>query len=228
VRDRAPRRRRRRTLIALAVPGALALAGIGFLVAGLMAVGSGPPTPAYPEPVPGARVWASTVRLRPMDRSEPRRIEIPSIGVDASVMPVGLAPDGSVGTPPLSRPQLTGWYRNGRTPGERGSAVILGHVDSYASGRAVFYDLGRLKRGAVIDVERGDHSVAEFKVDAVSLVPRSRFPVSTVYGPVPYPGLRLVTCAGPFDAASGSYRDNIVVFASLVAERTPLLGLLGG
>lgn len=226
----APGRGNRRggLAFALGIPLVLAVAGIGFLLAGLMAVGSGPPSPDYPEPVPGARVWSSTVHVLPMRRSQPQRIQVPSIHVDASVTPVGLAPDGSVGIPPLSQPQLTGWYRKGSAPGQLGSAVILGHVDSYASGRAVFFDLGRLRRGAEIDVVRQDGSVATFKVDAVSLVPRDRFPASTVYGDVPYPGLRLVTCAGTWDTHTSAYTENVVVFASMVGQHTPLLGLLGG
>lgn len=228
MRERRGRGRGGRVAFAFGIPVVLALAGIGFLLAGLMAVGSGPPMPSYPEPVPGARVWSSTVHVQPMGRSQPERIEIPAIHVDAPVTPVGLASDGTVGIPPLSKPQLTGWYRNGRTPGELGSSVILGHVDSYASGRAVFFDLGTLTRGAEVDVVRQDGSVAMFKVDAVSLVAQSRFPASTVYGNVPYPGLRLITCAGPFDSAAGRYTDNVVVFASLVGQHTPLLSLLGG
>jgi hypothetical protein len=225
-----PRRRSRRGRIALAfgIPSLLAIAGIGFLIAGMMAIGSGPPTPDYPAPVPGAKVWSSTVHVQPMTPSEPVKVVAPSIGVDASVAPVGLSADGTVGLPPLSQPYLAGWYRYGRTPGEQGSSVIIGHVDSYASGRAVFYNLGHLTRGAVIEVTRRDHSVAEFKVDAVTIVQRDRFPAPTVYGQVPYPGLRLVTCGGTFDSQSGSYPDNVVVFASLVGRHTPLLGLIGG
>jgi sortase (surface protein transpeptidase) len=225
---RRPRPSKARILFALVLPFALLVAGFSFLLAGLSAIGSGPPAPSYPDPVPGARVWSSTVHVQPMRASAPVRVSIPAINVDAAVAPVGNGADGSIGIPPLSQPQLAGWYRYGRTPGERGASVIVGHVDSHIGNHAVFFDLGKLRRGAEIDVRRQDGSVAEFKVDAVSLVARDRFPAGTVYGQLPYPGLRLITCGGTFDTAAGAYPDNVVVFASLVAQHVPLLGLLDG
>jgi hypothetical protein len=208
-------------VIAYAVSTMLGLAGIGFLLAGLGAMRPGPPLPPYAAPVPGATVWASQARLAGLARSEPARIDIPTLDVHATVAPVGVGSDGAVGIPPLSRPHLTGWYRYGPSPGEVGSAVILGHVDSFASGKAVFYDLGRLTSGQEIAVTRRDHTVATFKVDAVSAFSKSMFPTSSVFGHVDYPGLRLITCGGPFDSGSGSYRDNIIVFASLTGIRRP-------
>jgi hypothetical protein len=220
-RSEAPGRSRlaasgRRTAVGLTICTMLGLAGVGFLGVGLWGVGSGPPLPPYPAPVPGATVWASSVRLPGLGRSDPVRIDIPDIGVHAGVVPVGLGPGNSIGVPPLSQPDLTGWYRYGRTPGEKGPAVVLGHVDSHASGRAVFYELGRLHSGQEIDVVRHDHTVAKFKVDAVGEFSTSRFPSGPVFGQVDYPGLRLVTCGGQFDSAAGHYLDNVVVFASLV------------
>jgi hypothetical protein len=208
-------------LIAYSVCSLLAVAGLGFLVAGLGAMRPGPPLPPYPAPVPGATVWASQARLPGMARSEPARIDIPDIHVHAPVAPVGVGPDATIGVPPLSRPDLTGWYRYGPTPGETGSAVIVGHVDSYASGKAVFYDLGRLRSGQEVDIMRQDHTIARFKVDAVSEFSKSAFPSSSVFGHVDYPGLRLVTCGGPFDSRTGTYLDNVIVFASLTGVERP-------
>jgi Sortase domain len=207
---------RRGAAIGLTLCTMLGLVGAGFLVAGLSGIGSGPPQPPYPAPVPGATVWASSVRLPGLGRSEPVRIDIPDISVHAGMVPVGVGPGNAIGVPPLSQPDLTGWYRYGRTPGEKGSAVVLGHVDARASGKAVFYDLGRLRSGQEVDVVRRDHTVAKFKVDAVSRFATSSFPTGAVFGGVDYPGLRLITCGGQFDAASGHYLDNVVVFASMV------------
>src|SRR5215469_10132043 len=63
-------------------------------------------------------------------------------------------------------------------------------------------------------------SVAAFAVDGVQKVAKTQFPTRDVYGNVPYPSLRLVTCGGPFDAGSGQYADNIVVYAHLSGVRT--------
>ena len=92
----------------------------------------------------------------------------------------------------------------------------MGHVDSY-SGPSVFFSIKNLLPGDLIDVAQADGTVAAFVVDGVQKVAKVLFPASAVYGNVPYPSLRLVTCGGPFDAGQGQYLDNIVVYAHLIA-----------
>jgi len=100
--------------------------------------------------------------------SPPDRIRIPSIHVDAPLMGLALTPSGSLDVPPAAKRNLAGWYEAGTTPGEKGTAVVAGHVDN-ADGPAVFYDLGALKKGSRIEVDRRDGSTALFSVDAVEL-----------------------------------------------------------
>ena len=116
--------------------------------------------------------------------------------------------------PPLSQAQEAGWYRLGPAPGARGAAVIAGHVDT-TRGPAVFFRLGALRPGDLVRVRRQDETTATFRVDSVETVPKSAFPTAKVYGPVPYAGLRLITCGGPFDRRSGHYDDNFVVYGHL-------------
>lgn len=191
-----------------------------LLAAGLVAVGLGLRGPGGP-PQPPA--WAATTRAVDhngpvLSRSAPVQVAIPSIGVRAPLSRLGLEPDGSVQVPPADRPDEAGWYDGGPAPGERGPAVILGHVDS-AKGAAVFYDLGRLRPGNRIEVNRADGRTAVFTVESVERVAKDRFPTQRVYGPLDHAGLRLVTCGGWFDRAERSYRDNIIVFAALTAVR---------
>jgi Sortase domain len=94
-------------------------------------------------------------------------------------------------------------------------SVILGHVDSY-SGTSVFYDLKTLRPGNLVKVVRADGSTAVFSVDGLQRAAKDTFPAASVYGGLSYPGLRLVTCGGPFDSATGHYLDNIIVYAHLV------------
>jgi Sortase domain len=150
----------------------------------------------------------------PLPRAMPTRIEIPAIRVDAPIAPLGLDEDGGVQVPPLSRPALTGWYQPGPAPGQRGGAVILGHVDTRRNGPAVFYRLKQLRPGNWITVRRSDGGTARFQVDSVERFPRGEFPTARVYGPLDYPGLRLVTCGGQFDYQRHEYEDNLMVFAS--------------
>ncbi|MBQ1011369.1 class F sortase [Micromonospora sp. M51] len=144
-------------------------------------------------------------------RSAPTSIEIPRIGVDATIMSLGTNPDGTVQVPPLDKADQAGWYEPGASPGETGNAVIVGHVDSAVLGPAVFFDLGALTPGDTITVRRADGVPASFTVDSVTSYPKTAFPTELVYGPSDRPGLRV------FDQAAKSYPDNIVVFATLAA-----------
>ncbi|PWR10358.1 class F sortase [Micromonospora acroterricola] len=149
-------------------------------------------------------------------RSAPTSIEIPRIGVDATIMSLGTNPDGTVQVPPLEQADQAGWYEPGASPGETGNAVIVGHVDSAKLGPAVFFDLGSLVPGDTITVRRADGRAVAFRVDSVKSYPKTSFPTELVYGPNDRPGLRVVTCGGQFDQAAKSYPDNVVVFATLV------------
>jgi sortase (surface protein transpeptidase) len=148
-------------------------------------------------------------------RSEPTQISIPSIGVRAKIVEVGLDATGALEVPPLEEAQLAGWYGLGPSPGEVGNAVVVGHVDSYAMGPAVFFKIGSLRRGAVIEIRREDGTVAKFLVDSVGSYPKSDFPTDLVYGESDRASLRLITCGGPFDRAARSYLHNVIVFATL-------------
>lgn len=177
-------------------------------------------------PVAGATYTPATVgttapqvhadpRATALSRSLPVKIQIPAINVSAPVMEVGRNADGSVQVPPLENHNLTGWYKYSPTPGQMGASVILGHVDSY-QGISVFYYLKDLIQGDQISVTLADGTVANFVVDGLEKVTKTDFPTSDVYGNVPYPGLRLITCGGPFDHSSGHYLDNIIVYAHLL------------
>ncbi len=142
----------------------------------------------------------------------PTRIEIPSIGVSSSLLRLGKAKDGTVEVP--GPWDVAGWYADGPRPGDSGSAVILGHVDS-KSGPAVFYRLRELRPGDQIEVSRADGSKVTFMVDRTAQYLKKRFPTDEVYYPTLEPSLRLVTCGGEFDHSVGHYKSNIIVFASM-------------
>jgi sortase (surface protein transpeptidase) len=154
-------------------------------------------------------------QARPLARSAPVSIRIPAISVDAPVMKVGDDATGTVQVPPLDDHNLTGWYRYGPAPGQRGAAVILGHVDSL-TGISVFYYLKDLHAEDRVYVTLADGKIAVFAVDGVQKVTKDAFPTASVYGKAGYPSLRLITCGGPFDAATGHYLDNIIVYAHLI------------
>ena len=145
----------------------------------------------------------------------PVRLEIPAIGVATGLQRLGRAGDGTVEGPHgPDQWEVAGWYEDGTRPGDPGSAVILGHVDSKA-GPAVFYRLRELRPGDRVEVVRAGGSRVTFTVERVARYPKRRFPTADVYYPTLTPMLRLVTCGGPFDVATGHYRANVIVFATL-------------
>jgi hypothetical protein len=149
---------------------------------------------------------------------DPVRLRIPAIGVDTGLQRLGQAPDGTVEVPKGPRQwDMAGWYADGTRPGDPGSAVMLGHVDSRTDGPAVFFRLRDLRRGDEIKVVRADGSTVRFAVDRTEQFPKSRFPTDAVYYPTLTPELRLVTCGGSFDTTAGHYRSNVIVFATLRA-----------
>ena len=150
-----------------------------------------------------------------LDPSPPKRLTIRSIKVEAPILQVGRAKDGSVDVPPLKRHNEAGWFDQGPTPGQFGPALIVGHADT-TSGPSIFHHLGRLKPGQKIEVLRQDDSVAIFQINSVERFGKEKLPVKRVYGDYSRPSLRLVTCGGRWLGGSRGYSDNVVVFASLV------------
>lgn len=165
-------------------------------------------------PHPGRRALLS----RPMARSRPVSLAIPAIHVRARVIALGQAPDGAPAVPSLSTPMLTSWYDRGPTPGAAGTAIIFGHVDAAAVGPAVFYNLGRLRRGDLVYVTLASRHTGVFRVYAAEMYAKPGFPPA-IYGATWWPTLRLITCGGQFDPATGHYLANIVVFAEYAGQR---------
>jgi sortase (surface protein transpeptidase) len=140
--------------------------------------------------------------------------------------------------PPVDQPGQASWYAGEHPdvdgdewqPGENGPAVIAGHVDGIVNGQkgspGVFFRLHELTPGAEIIVDRDGADPLTFVVDRVeqhhkdALDPASKqydpALVDAIYlGPTERPELRIVTCGGTFDRASGHYLDNVIVWAHL-------------
>ncbi|WP_405859280.1 class F sortase [Streptomyces sp. NBC_00090] len=171
-------------------------------VDGSRAVDGGPAPASVPDPLPA---------------SPPVRVRVPAVRVDAPVTEVGLDTDGWIEAPPPEDDHLAGWFTGAVTPGERGTAVVVGHVDT-PRGRAVFYDLGALGKGHRVEVVRRDGRTAVFSVYGAEVVPKEGFPAARVYGDSGLPELRLITCGGTFTEETG-YEGNVVVSARLVEVR---------
>lgn len=145
--------------------------------------------------------------------ADPAAVTIPAIGVDAALVGLGLQPDGAMQVPDFG---LAGWYAQGPLPGAPGPAVLVGHVDS-KSGPDVFYRLRELVAGDQVIVRDAAGAEHAFTVQRVDQVDKDALPVDEIWNATAEPVLRLITCGGSFDRASGHYRDNVIVYAAATA-----------
>lgn len=181
--------------------------GISAPTTGDMAAAGRPSTAGLPPAAP------------PLKQAVPLRVDIPDLGVRAPVVARGLDAQGAVDSPPLDQPGVVAWYAAGAKPGAPGTAVFVGHVDTRTK-PAVFYRLGSLRPGASVRVGRDDGRVAQFTVEDVEVLDRGHFDARQAYGQR-QPGraeLRLITCGGTYDRASGTYAANVVVSAYLTSS----------
>jgi LPXTG-site transpeptidase (sortase) family protein len=171
-----------------------------------------PPLAAVPvvSPIPTAKTKTA--------KAKPTRIKIPKIKVNSVIGAVTVDIKGKLGTPPLTKPNQTGWYRFSPVPGEVGPAIINGHV-STQKGPAVFDRLRELAKGDQIYVYRSDGKVTRFTVSGIEQASKKTFPTSRVYGNTTNSQLRLVTCGGVFNKTAHSYTDNIIVYATLSKKK---------
>ena len=195
------------------------LAGTALLLGGAAAIGVAVLAQQHaPSPTPAAAgtVGPAAPKEPSLRRSAPVSVAIPAIGVRSPLLRLGLNPDGTIQVPNLATSaDEAAWYKYSVTPGQVGASVIEGHVDNYR-GPAVFYRLGALRPGNQVDVRLADGVTAVFRVSGVREYPKDKFPAQAIYGPTGYAALRLITCGGDFDYATGHYLSSIVVFASLV------------
>ncbi|MDX2546929.1 class F sortase [Streptomyces sp. WI04-05B] len=150
-----------------------------------------------------------------LPRARPTRLLIPAIGVSAPFVGLAIGDSGQLEPPPADDTNLVGWQADGVSPGEAGTAIIAGHVDT-ATSAAVFAGLSELKKGNRFSVNRSDGRTAVFVVDSVETFAKDDFPDQRVYADTPQAQVRLITCAGDYDHAVRDYTDNLVVFAHLV------------
>lgn len=202
--------------------GMIVLCAVALLILTVRLIGgddtpSDSSRPAHAPPAPHATAPAMPgphATGRHLPRSKPVRLLIPKISVDAPFTDLAIGSNGQLEPPPAHDVNLVGWHAEGASPGEAGTSIVAGHVDT-ATSPAVFADLGALQKGDVFHVERADGRTASFVVDSVETFAKDRFPSRRVYGDTPQAQVRLITCAGDYDRTVKDYTDNLVVFAHL-------------
>jgi Sortase domain len=206
-----PPRGRARVRLTGVTGAALIAAGAGAIAAAVLAQQHAP----SPAPSAAGAIGAAAVKGPAVQRSVPVSVSIPEIGVRSKLLSLGLNPDGTIAVPSLATSaDQAAWFKYSVTPGQVGAAVIEGHVDSY-QGPAVFFRLGALHPGNLIDVTLADGITTVFRVTGVREYAKDEYPAKMIYGPTDDAALRLITCGGDFDFATRHYLSSVVVFAVL-------------
>jgi sortase (surface protein transpeptidase) len=219
----APQRQRHRRLRPVSRRG-----GVVVLLCGLLAIGTGacgmaiasntghpaasPSGPPTFVPVPRGQRAPVPQPSGSGKVAKPASLIIPSIGVKTRLIRLGVTSAGALQVPVSTA--VAGWYTFSPRPGAIGSSIIAGHIDSFR-GPGIFYRLQEMKPGEKIYIRRTNRTVAVFRVTGKHTFLKSHFPTQDVYGPTPTAQLRLITCGGTFEVATGHYLSNVIVFATL-------------
>lgn len=175
------------------------------------------PTSTYtstPEPSPTP---TATFTPSPTPRPGlPVQLRIPAIGVDSFIEHVGLTEDLAMDVP--STWENVAWYKLGYRPGERGNAVIAGHLDTVTGAPAVFWDLETLESGDEIFIRGLDGIERRFIVDSHTRYPYDEAPVQEIFGPASESRLALITCKGAWDRVNRNYSHRVVVYATAAED----------
>lgn len=142
----------------------------------------------------------------------PSRLQISTLRIDAPVVPVGVETTGDIEIP--TDVHTLGWYRYGAGPGApAGSIVIVGHLDSATQGIGTLAYLRTIEADATITVTTADGQRWNYRVVGRQAYSKTSLPLPALFSTEGAPRLTLITCGGPFDRTTRSYRDNIVVTA---------------
>jgi LPXTG-site transpeptidase (sortase) family protein len=206
-------------------PGLWWMLSAVLLVVAVGCVGWGAPQHQHPLAPPVASPATTSTAPVPTSApvavvaySVPISLRVPAIALSVPLSMLGLNPDGSVQVP--DNDTEPGWFKLGPSPGEIGSAVILGHVDTY-QGPGIFFQLRALQAGDQVQVSLTDGAVATFAVTSVVQYEKAQFPARLVYASQGKSELQLVTCGGAFDSQTGHYLSNVVVYTSFVSATAP-------
>lgn len=191
--------------------GALAVAGITLVLAGSLG-GSARSADIAADLGAGPVVAVPQVRLT---SAPPVALVVPALGIDTRLVGLATGRDGNLQVDPDA--SRAGWYNEGPAPGDLGPAVLAGHLDSPA-GPGVFARLATLHPGDSITVRRADGTDVRFVVDDVQTYAKRAFPTARVYAGDGTATLRVITCGGAVDRATGRYRSNTIVFAHEVGQ----------
>ena len=157
----------------------------------------------------------ATATPTPVDELQPVRLDIPSIGIDSFIEPLGVLPNGDLQTPTQNPWVDSGWYSDGPHPGERGSAVIDGHLDRPGGYPAVFWYLRNIQVGSTVFVTQKNGKQLRFHVTHIVYYTPQDAPLQDIFGNRSGYYLNLITCAGDWIPDQHQTTLRLVVYTIL-------------
>lgn len=145
--------------------------------------------------------------------AEPAFFVIPKLGVNTTIEPVGTDQEGKMDVP--KDDWNVGWYSLGIKPGEKGSAVMAGHLDTATGAPAVFYNLSRLTLGDEVSVVSQEGKNLVFTVIKIQNYPYDQVPMQEVFELNDKPRLNLITCTGVWNTGDRNYSNRLVVYTEI-------------
>ncbi|GGI47898.1 LPXTG-site transpeptidase (sortase) family protein [Agromyces flavus] len=173
---------------------------------------SEPAAAATPAPLPDIPRQSAALDDQPAAPPEPTRLEVPALGIDVSVRPVGLDNQGRMGL--FEDPAIAAWYRWGPAPASAaGSTVIAAHVDSLTYDVLPFARLKDAAPGTEVVVTDAAGERHAYAVESMQVIEKADVDWDAAFDRSGAPRLTLVTCGGEFDYANRRYLSNLVVTA---------------
>jgi LPXTG-site transpeptidase (sortase) family protein len=155
------------------------------------------------------------VTPKPVDEALPVRLSVPSAGINAPIEQVGALANGDMATPTRSPWVDAGWYSDGPHPGEKGSAVIDGHLDRPGGAPAVFWYLRDVHAGDAVYVTERNGQQLRFHVTHIAYYTPQNAPLQDIFGNNSGVYLNLITCAGDWIPIQHQTTLRLVVYTTL-------------
>lgn len=148
----------------------------------------------------------------------PVRLIIPTLNIDAGFQDTGLKPDGTMEVP--STIYVAGWFTGSVRPGEKGVAIVTGHVAQIRGGvvtkPGVFSNLYEIHMGDKLSIVDDKGKAINFVVREVRNYDPTADATDVFTSNDGGAHLNLITCEGTWNAAQVSYTQRLVVFTDAV------------
>lgn len=145
---------------------------------------------------------------------DPKKLLIGSINVDVYIQRMGVDQNQEIAVP--NNVFLAGWFVSSAQPGQKGLAIIAGHVSGLEN-PGVFKHLDNMRVGDSFRIVRGDNTTLDYEVISTVTV-KEQEAADAIFSQDPSTSsqVNLVTCGGRFDGKTNRYDKRVIVAGKLI------------